>query len=119
MSQTAKLARQLLETLCDRVFEGALESMSQAKYYTFVMSDNWLLLDIYRKQASLRVASPDEPVGRFSRKQPIGSRFKPRQPRYLAHLSDTEIERYASCLLVGGALVGCGIDQVGKTLTHV
>jgi len=93
MSQTAKLARQLLETLCDRVFEGALESMSQSKYYTFVMSDNWLLLDIYRKQASLRVASPDEPVGQFIRRQPIGSRFKPRQPRYLAHLSDTEIER--------------------------
>lgn len=90
MSKEPRIARQLIETISDRIYEGALES--QSKYYAFAMSDNWLLLDVYRKQTSLHVTSPDEPVGQVSRRQ-IGSRFKPRQPRYLGHLSDAEIDR--------------------------
>ncbi|CAO3665278.1 unnamed protein product [Umbelopsis ramanniana] len=92
MSQEPRIARQLLETFCDRIYEGALESFSQSKYFTVTLSDNWLLLDVYRKQMSVHVASADEPLGQVSRRQ-MGSRFKPRQPRYLAHLADTDIER--------------------------
>jgi hypothetical protein len=92
MSHEPRIARQLLETFCDRIYEGALESFAQSKYFTLTLSDNWLLLDVYRKQMSVHVASADEPLGQVSRRQ-MGSRFKPRQPRYLAHLADTDIER--------------------------
>jgi hypothetical protein len=92
MSHEPRIARQILETFCDRIYDGALESFCQSKYHTFAMSDNWLLLDVYRKQTFVHLASGDEPLGQVSRCQ-TGSRFKPRQPRYLAHLADIDIER--------------------------
>ncbi|KAM3587043.1 hypothetical protein VKS41_002089 [Umbelopsis sp. WA50703] len=92
MSQDTNIAKLFVENFADRILDGALESFQQSRYYTFTSSDNWALLEIYRKQPSLLIGSSSSPEKQMNRRR-AGSRFKPQQARYFCHISIADIER--------------------------
>lgn len=92
MSQDTNIAKIFIEYFTDKIYDGALESFQQTRYYTFTPSENWALLETYRKQPSILMESATSPDKQMNRRR-AGTRFKPRQARYFSHISNREIER--------------------------
>ncbi|KAJ2955938.1 hypothetical protein NQZ79_g8145 [Umbelopsis isabellina] len=92
MSQDTNIAKHFMEYFADRIFDGALESVQQSRYYTFTPSENWALLETYRKQPSLLMGSACSPDKQMNRRR-AGSKFKPRQARYFSQISKGDVER--------------------------